>query len=123
MTHEHTYETASAFAGQRHLSFLEPMPIANIKEAISNLVLELTRALEVQGCTIIGHIKGRVDAGSSGSLFFNTTQFAVAPRFRGELQEPVLRAELAINIIVYGVTEAQIDRAFENSLRLILVVP
>ncbi len=113
MSH-HNDEKPTVFADSKHLVFIKSVSNDELKEIFSEFISDLTQKLKKSGCKIIGHIKGKLDAGESGQIFFNVTTFEGEPRFQGELLETVSEAELVINIIVYGVTEKQVSGMYKE---------
>jgi hypothetical protein len=89
----------------------------DLKAAVDAFLSDLTRFLREQGCSLIGHIKGIVDAGEEGHLFFSVTSFEEKVRFKGELGGAFTRLDFAINVIVYGVGSEGIEKAVLAGLR------
>ena len=114
MSHQHD-ETAAVFIQQDRLGFEREATEDEVRAVISEFLLELTRELKSNGCTIIGHLKGTVDAQENGQLFFSVTTFTGKIRFQGEIHGRIAHAKLAINLIVYGVTERQLKCIYENA--------
>jgi hypothetical protein len=79
--------------------------------ALRSLLAALPSVLRDCGCTLIGHVKGVLDAGAGGRAFFSITSFDGAPRLSGELGPPVDRCLLTMNVIVYGGDERSVDAA------------
>ena len=68
-----------------------------------NLLSELARMLEQQGCKLIGHIKALLQTDNSGQLMFSITSFTEKPACKGSLANDVSSITFTINVIVYGI--------------------
>lgn len=93
------------------------MPAHELQLKVGVTICEITEALQKVGCTLIGHIKALVDAGTCGHLFFSLTDFGQQPRTKGTLTGTLKKADLAINVIVYGVEREAAERIVEKVLR------
>ena len=93
------------------------MRAAEIQIRIELFLSGLTDFLRENGCTLIGHIKGLLDAGNGGQLFFSVTSFNDGIRYKGGLAGEAEEATLWINVIVYGVAQEPIERAIHEQLR------
>ncbi len=120
MTHIHDQEDALVFADQRTLSFEKEVSVDELKLLITCFVLDLSTDLCDKGCKLIGHIKGKMDIGEGGQLFFNTTNFAQKPSFKGEIEGKIQNLNMAINIIVYGISKKELSRIFEIGMQEII---
>jgi hypothetical protein len=80
-----------------------------IRSAVDSFLLDLTASLRGHGCSLIGHIKGILEAGENGHLFFSVTSFEERTRFKGALSGRCHKMDLALNVIVYGVDEERIN--------------
>ncbi len=105
MTDSHTDTAPTAYASRRKLMFHEGVSAAEVQARAELLLAELTRALQRNGCELIGHIKGLIDADDKGYLMFSITSFHEDARVKGELFGVVTEATLTINVIVYGIDE------------------
>lgn len=74
-----------------------------IRSAVDSFLVDLTVSLKRHGCSLIGHIKGTLDAGENGQLFFSVTSLEERARFKGALSGRCQKMDLALNVIVYGV--------------------
>jgi hypothetical protein len=79
--------------------------------SLAAFVEDLVAGLRVAGCRLIGHIKGTLDAGERGSLFFSVTSFDTPAVFHGELSEPVGACSLTLNAIVFDIDETVVETA------------
>lgn len=79
-----------------------------IRSALDSFLLDLTFSLRKHGCSLIGHIKGILEAGENGHLFFSVTSFEQRARFKGALSGRYEKMNLTLNVIVYGVEEEKI---------------
>ena len=89
---------------------------STIRNRLDSFLSDLRTFLSDNGCTLIGHIKGLIDAFDNGQLFFSITSFDEAIRYKGELEGKIAKAELSINVIVYGVEETPIEKAVTKYL-------
>ena len=87
-------------------------PQQALEEALSGLV----EGLKAGGCTLIGHIKGRIAYRDGNPLFFSITTLDNNLSFKeGPLgSEPPL--SLAVNVIVAGIESNQVEELLESSL-------
>ncbi len=107
---------ATVFAEQRVLLLREVGSVSELKALLTRFVLSLTNSLREQRCTLIGHIKGKLESDDGGALYFNTTSFDCEPNFRGDMCGKMLHFEIAINIIVYGISKDKVQWVYENAL-------
>jgi hypothetical protein len=117
MSHDRHHEHAAAFAAKRSLSFDGAISESEFKIKTEKFLDVIVSSLKDEGCTLIGHIKGQLDAGENGTLFFGLTTFNGPPRFKGEIKGSIIRAELTINIIVYGIIEESVENLFKKAFR------
>ncbi len=115
MSHDHHHEHAAAFAAKRDLSFNSGTSESELKIKTEEFLAVITSSLKEKGCTLIGHIKGQLDAGDNGTLFFGLTTFNGQPRFKGSVKTSIIQVELTINIIVYGVSEDVVGDIFKQA--------
>lgn len=80
-----------------------------IRSALDSFLLDLTVSLRGHGCSLIGHIKGILEAGENGHLFFSVTSFEEQTRFKGALAGSCQKMNLTLNVIVYGVDGERIN--------------
>jgi len=105
----------AAFSCRMEIPFDSGIPGTELEAKISLFLSELTRGLRKQGCRLIGHIKGLMDAGKSGHLMFSITSFDETVNFKGEIKQDVIMATLTLNIIVYGIEKRDVDTLFRNA--------
>lgn len=96
-----------ALSGQ--LSSVAGWSEEEIRSAVDSFLLDLTVSLRGHGCRLIGHIKGILEAGENGHLFFSVTSFEQRTRFKGTLSGRCHKMDLALNVIVYGVDGERIN--------------
>ena len=112
--HEHTppdgtpQSTAYALSGT--LTRRRPWSEAELRKGVDAFLTELTRALREQGCRLIGHIKGILEAGEKDHLFFSVTSFGQRTRFKGGLTGEYEKVDLTLNVIVYGVGSEEVEQ-------------
>lgn len=93
-----------------------PLQAAEISERIDAFLSDLMNFLRDNGCKLIGHIKGLLDAADRGQLFFSITSFDEAPRYKGGIDGQIAEAELSINVIVYGIDQEPIETAVRKHI-------
>jgi hypothetical protein len=89
---------------------------AEIQKSLESFLTDLMHFLQENGCKLIGHIKGLLDAGERGQLFFSITSFNENPRYKGEIGGEIPVATLSINAIVYGIGERTVEQAIQECL-------
>lgn len=109
-------EHPTACSMQIALEFDKSMPAGEIRDRIDLFLSDLTSFLKESGCRLIGHIKGLLDAGESGQLFFSITSFEEGVRYKGSIDGEIANTELSINVIVYGVEQEPIENAVKEQL-------
>ena len=98
------------------LAFKVPLPVDELHSRIDAFVSALTSSLRDDGCTLIGHIKGLLEVEGNKHLFFSVTSFDEKTSYKGDLPNEILKAMLAINVIVYGVDQASVEIAIRKGL-------
>lgn len=86
-----------------------------IEELVRAFVRDFAADLVAAGCVLIGHVKGAVEDGAGGVLYFNTTGVAATPMVRGRLSG--LPRRLTMNAIVFGIAEDEVERVALQALR------
>lgn len=87
-------------------------PRRALEEALSDLV----EGLKARGCTLIGHIKGRIACGDGQPLFFSITTLDNNLSFKGGPLGGEGPLSLAVNVIVAGVEKDEVGKLLESSL-------
>jgi hypothetical protein len=105
----------AACARRHHLLFEEAISAIELRSKTALLLAELAGRLAGQGDRLIGHIKGLIDAGENGHLFFSITSFEEGLRLKGELLDGVTEAALTVNVIVYGFEEGAVEEMLEEA--------
>ena len=103
------------------LAFEVPLPADELHGRIDAFISALTSSLQAEGCKLIGHIKGILEAEADGHLSFSLTSFREGARYKGSLTGEIARAKLTINVIVYGVEQASVERAVSEALERYLM--
>ena len=105
--HELRYLSGGAqpevFAATAALDFGRPASQAAVESAVAAFLGRLGAALAAAGCILVGHIKGVVTAEGGDELEFSLTRVDADPRFGGTLATATRRADLTLNVIVFGV--------------------
>jgi hypothetical protein len=98
---------------------VEPLAVIgrSTGEALECFLADFVAGLMDEGCTIIGHIKGMLSGKEGKRLFFSVTTPDGGSGLRGGPLHSNEQLSLAINVIVAGVKEDNIDKLFESSLQ------
>lgn len=107
----------TVYAMRRTLTLPGPRSETELRAGVDAFLAEFTRSLRGQGCSLIGHIKGILEAGAKGHLFFSVTSFGKRTRFKGGLTGEFEKIDLTLNVIVYGVGSGEIERLAAEGLR------
>jgi hypothetical protein len=107
----------TAYAPHGTLTLPGPLSETDLRKGVDAFLVELTRTLREQGCGLIGHIKGILEAGDKGHLFFSVTSFEQRTRFKGRLTGEHEKIDLTLNVIVYGVGSERVERLVLGGLR------
>ena len=107
----------TACALQSTLSLPGPLSETDLRKGVDAFLAELTRSLREQGCRLIGHIKGILEAGGKGHLFFSVTSFEQRTRFKGRLTGIAEKLDLTLNVIVYGVGSGEVEQLVLEGLQ------
>ncbi len=107
----------TAYALQSTLSLPGPLSETDLRKGVDAFLAELTRSLREQGCRLIGHIKGILEAGDKDHLFFSVTSFEQRTRFKGGLTGITEKLDLTLNVIVYGVGSGEVERLVVEGLQ------
>jgi len=110
-------EHPTAYSRQFAFEFGARMPASTIRNPLDTFLSGLTTFLRDSGCQLIGHIKGVLDGGDRGQLFFSITSFDEGIRYKGDIDGEIPGATLSINVIVYGVGEEAVEGAVHDQLR------
>lgn len=103
-------------AQEADLAFEVPLPADELRGRIDAFMSALTSSLQGDGCKLIGHIKGLLEVEGNKHLFFSVTSFEEKASYKGELSQEISKAKLTINVIVYGVGQASVERAIREEL-------
>ena len=117
MTGAGTEEHPAACSTQVALTFGVGTRATEIRKHLDTFLFDLTDFLRDNGCTLIGHIKGLLDAGDSGQLFFSITSFTDGIRYKGNIAREIAEANLSLNTIVYGIRQASVENAIQERLK------
>ena len=98
------------------LAFKIPLLADELYGRIDAFMLALTSSLQDEGCKLIGHIKGLLEVEENEHLFFSVTSLEEKASYKGELPHEISKAKLTINVIVYGVEQASVERAIREGL-------
>jgi hypothetical protein len=98
--------TPALFAARADVVFVPPARADQLELAVIRFFAALSGGLADAGCSLIGHIKGRLAARGQGDLAFHATALAVRPALTGGVAGDADDAVLTVNVIVFGVDEA-----------------
>jgi hypothetical protein len=105
----------TAFSRKWRLTFDDVVPPIELNSRIARLLSEFIAGLEKKGGTLVGHIKGLVDADEHGHLLFSVTSFEEGARFKDQMVGGISEAALTINVILYGIEEEIVERMLEEA--------
>ena len=114
MSHDHHHEHATVFTANRDLLFDDEISEQDLKIKIGEILSDIATSLKKEGCTLIGHIKGQLDAQEEGTIYFSLTTFNGSPRFKSEIKTSIIQVKLTINIIVYGILGKSVENIFKQ---------
>lgn len=108
--HEHLSHVPDAaqpavYAARAAVAFEPPVHADQLESAVTGFFGELSDGLAGAGCSLVGHIKGIVEAPGRGDLAFHATTLGARPAVTGGLAGMATDAVLTINVIVFGVDE------------------
>jgi hypothetical protein len=63
------------------------------------------------GCVLVGHIKGALESAAGRRLMFSVISATEVPHWSGNLCEPVPKLRVTLNVIVFGVTDQEVQDA------------
>lgn len=116
--HEGPQPAVYALQVDLRLADAAPQSAEELLGALRELLSGLLSSLRDGGCSLIGHVKGMVDAGDLGRAFFSVTSFRGAPSFNGGIDGPIARCRLTLNVIVFGIDEHSVEAAVREALSL-----
>jgi hypothetical protein len=103
------------YARKENLRFNDILSAIELKERTVQFLSELTRDLERNGCKLIGHIKGLIEASDKGHFIFSITSFNEDARYNGEMEDGIEGAILTVNVIVYGIEQKIIETLYQKT--------
>jgi hypothetical protein len=111
----------AVLAARYELTSRLPIKPSAVKGACTAFLLALTTSLAAADCTAVGHIKGVLRTSGNDILAFSLTTLTGWPRWRGAFVEPADKIALTLNVIVFGVGDAEViglvDAAARAELR------
>jgi len=107
----------TAYARKGRILLAKEMSNTQLQARAETFLSDLTRSLRKEGCRLIGHIKGILEAGDQGRLFFSATSFDQRPRHKGGLTGDFEKVDFTLNVIVYGVGTEAIETLVLAGLR------
>jgi len=116
--HEGPQPVVYALQTDLSLGAAEPQSAEELLGALRELLGGLLAALRDGGCSLIGHVKGMVDADDCGRVFFSVTSFGGTPSIKGSIEGPLARCRLTLNVIVFGIDEPGVEAATRAAMSL-----
>jgi len=105
----------TAMSCHKRLEFENKITGSQLEKELDNFLLFLIRDLKLNGCKLIGHVKGLASAHNNGHLMFSITDFNEKTRFKGEISQKIASVEFTINIIIYGIELMVVNKVFEKA--------
>jgi len=98
------------------LELKREMPLSAEKwgEAGVEFLKMLARGCQEKGVAVIGHIKGFLDLGGAGYFYLSTVGVEHSPSCRGVAAGETDNARLDLNVLVYGISRAEIASLVET---------
>ncbi len=93
------------FSKELEMSFRTPISPSLMLERINGVLISLSRALEEEGCRLIGHIKVFIRSEAEEHLFISITSFDQIPDAKGKMEKQISKIVLTMNAVVYGLSE------------------
>lgn len=108
--HEHLSHVPDAarpavYAARAAVTFAPPVHADQLESVVARFCEALSDGLAGAGCTLVGHVKGAVQAPGRGDLAFHATTLGARPAVTGGLAGLAADAVLTVNVIVFGVDE------------------
>ncbi|HPN84230.1 MAG TPA: GTP-binding protein [Victivallales bacterium] len=95
---------ATVFAEKFYMTFDPPIDEDEAKNKIPQILQSVSEDLKKKGCKMIGHIKAIFkDKEDSGYMLISITDFNTNATVKNRIRNPVKKASLTINAIVYGI--------------------
>jgi hypothetical protein len=118
--HEHLCHVPDAarpavYAARAAVTFDPPAHADQLESVVATFLEALSDGLANAGCTLVGHIKGTVQAPGRGDLAFHATTLGVRPAVTGGLAGLAADAVLTINVIVFGVAEQDLPAQVQDA--------
>jgi hypothetical protein len=95
----------AVYAARAAVAFDPPVHGDQLESVVSKFFAALAGELAAAGCTLVGHIKGTIEAPGRGDLAFHATILGARPAVTGGLAGLAADAVLTVNVIVFGVDE------------------
>ena len=108
--HEHLSHVPDAarpavYAARATVTFAPPVHADQLESVVAGFFEALAGGLATAGCTLVGHVKGTIQAPGRGDLAFHATTLGARPAVTGGLAGLAGEAVLTVNVIVFGVDE------------------
>ena len=107
----------AVLAARYELTSRRPAEPSEVRGACTAFLLALTTSLAAAGCTAVGHIKGVLRTSGNDILAFSLTTLTGLPRWRGAFVEPADKIALTLNVIVFGVGDAEVVAIVDAAAR------
>ena len=107
----------AVLAARYELTCRPPAKPSEVRGACTAFLAALTTSLAAAGCTAVGHIKGVFRTSGKDILAFSITTLTGLPRWRGAFVEPADKIALTLNVIVFGVGDAEVVALVDAAAR------
>lgn len=103
----------AAYAVRAAVSLPSSVTPEDVRERLVKLMNAIASECDRAGSTLIGHIKCVLDAGEKGFLGVSVTDASGHATVRGELGGDLDKLDIIINVLLYGLTRAQVQGIVE----------
>lgn len=102
---------------QKTLCFETSITAEELQETLEGLLLDVCSELYAEGCRLIGHIKGMIDAGDGNFFKFSITRFQEPVQWSGSWSGGSETASFVLNVIVFDVKKSIIEKSVSSGLK------
>jgi hypothetical protein len=113
----------AAYAVRVDVHFAQQVPPAEVRSKVEKLMMDIARACMAEGAALIGHIKCVVETPGQGFLATSVTDVGTGAVSRGQLEEGIKDMDVVINVLLYGLTRAKVQRLVDPLARYELSFP
>lgn len=113
----------SAYAVKIEVHLHEAVLSTRLQSRIESLLSSIARECMAAGATLIGHIKCLASTAGHGFLAVSVVEEKTPPRSRGGLDEGIDELSIVVNVLLYGLSRAQVEEIVERRTRYELDIP